>query len=123
MAQCVEKAHMDTSSVLTYNDENSLSYAVMFAYIAAVPSYERVRELPTGRGFADIVYLPVGGNTSPAIVVELKWDSSVQAALDQIKEKQYPDSIKDYYGRVVLVGINYDKDTKEHQCKIEFVDK
>lgn len=123
VAQCIEKAHMDTSSVLTYNDENSLSYAVMFAYIAAVSSYERVREFPTGRGFADIVYLPVRGNTNPAIVVELKWDKSAQTALDQIKEKQYPDSIKDYYGSVVLVGINYDKDTKEHQCKIEFIDK
>ena len=95
----------------------------MFAYIAAVSSYERVREFPTGRGFADIVYLPVRGNTSPAIVVELKWDSSAQAALDQIKEKQYPDSIKEYYGKIVLVGINYDKNTKAHQCKIEFVDK
>ena len=39
--------------------------------------------------------------------------------IEQIKEKQYTDCLKDYSGDVLLVGINYDKESKRHSCKIE----
>ena len=59
----------------------------------------------------------------PAMIVELKWDKSVKGALDQIKKKKYVQALEEYRGNLILVGINYDKETKEHQCKIEQMSK
>ena len=59
----------------------------------------------------------------PAIVIELKWDKSAVGALDQIKEKQYGNELKDYQGNLLLVGINYNKTTKKHECVIETMHK
>ena len=59
----------------------------------------------------------------PAIVIELKWDKSAVGALDQIKEKQYGNALKDYHGNLLLVGINYNKTTKKHECVIETMHK
>ena len=69
----------------------------------------------------NFVYIPKPEYRSdyPALIVELKWNQKAQTALQQIKEKQYPDSVLDYTGDILLVGINYDKKTKEHQCLIE----
>ncbi|MCD7709204.1 MAG: PD-(D/E)XK nuclease domain-containing protein, partial [Clostridiales bacterium] len=55
----------------------------------------------------------------PAMVVELKFDKSTDAAIKQIKEKRYAGALSDYDGKILLVGINYDKDTKKHSCEIE----
>ncbi len=83
--------------------------------------FKPVRELPTGRGFADFIFLPKPEykNDYPALVVELKWNKNAKTALQQIMEKKYPDSIRDYAGDILLVGINYDKDRKKHECLIE----
>ena len=83
--------------------------------------FKPVRELPTGRGFADFVYVPKPEykNDYPALIVELKWNQSAQTALQQIREKQYPASILDYTGDILLIGINYNKKTKSHECIIE----
>ena len=59
----------------------------------------------------------------PAVVIELKWDKSAAGALDQIKEKNYGSALKDYQGNLLLVGINYDRVTKKHECVIESVQK
>ena len=77
--------------------------------------------MPTGRGFADFVYIPKleYKDYFPALLVELKWNHNVQSALDQIKEKVYPQSIQEYTDNLLLVGITYDSKTKEHRCKIE----
>ena len=53
------------------------------------------------------------------LVVELKWNKSAQTAIAQIKKKQYPESLREYSGDILLVGIDYDKQTKEHYCVIE----
>ena len=83
-----------------------------------------IRELPTGKGFADICFIPRKIHLDkPAVIIELKWDKTAQGAIRQIKEKQYPDSVLDYTGDILLVGINYDKKTKEHQCLIEKYEK
>jgi len=122
VANALDKAHTENTSILQYNDENSLSAVVTYAYMLANTYYLVVREMPTGKGFADIVYLPVGNN-KPAMVVELKFNHSANTALDQIKEKNYPEALQQYRGEILLVGINYDKTTKKHECKIEKIVK
>ncbi len=80
-----------------------------------------LRELPTGKGFADIVYLPKPEYREdyPALLVELKWNKDALSAIDQIKEKNYPSSIKDWTDNILLVAVNYDKKSKKHECVIE----
>ena len=75
--------------------------------------------MPSGKGFADIVLIPRKNVSSPAIVLELKYDKGADAAIDQIKRKKYPAKVAEYTGNLLLVGINYDKETKTHECKIE----
>jgi hypothetical protein len=111
-------------SILQYNDEDALSYIVNLALYAAKDYYTIVRELPSGKGFADIAYIPRRLHADkPAMIIELKWDLSVEGALGQIKERNYPDSLGEYSGNLLLVGINYDKKDKAHSCAIEKVDK
>ena len=96
------------------------------AYLSTMQYYFKpIRELPAGRGFADFVFLPKPEYRGdyPALVVELKWNKKVQTAMQQIKERKYPLSILNYTGNILLVGINYDKDNKEHQCLIEKYEK
>ena len=123
VAELIEQSHQDNTSILKYNDENSLSCVLSLAYYSARKSYIIERELPAGKGFADLVFKPRSNCHSPALVVELKYDSSAENAVEQIKEKQYMDCLKDYSGDVLLVGINYDKESKRHSCKIEKVKK
>ena len=119
----IEQAHFETSH-LQYNDENALSYTISLALYAARNFYTIYRELPTGKGFADMVFIPRQQFADkPVLVVELKWDKSAQGALEQIKNKQYCQSLQDYQGKIILVGINYDKKTKKHCCKIEVVER
>jgi len=118
----IDKIHSEYSSAIRYNDENSLSSTITIAYLGAMQYYFKpVRELPTGRGFADFVFIPKPEykSTYPALVVELKWNQDTTTALQQIEDKKYPESILDYTGEILLVGINYDKTSKEHQCRIE----
>lgn len=115
----IEQAHFETSHI-QYNDENALSYTISLALFAARNFYTVYRELPTGKGFADMVYLPRKKfQDKPALVVELKWDKSAKGAVAQIKNKQYCKSLEEYKGNIMLVGINYDKETREHECVIE----
>ncbi len=126
VAEEIEKIHNEHVSVIQYNNENSLSSVLTIAYLSAMQYYFKpIREFPTGRGFADFVFIPKPEYVSsyPALVVELKWNKNVKTALQQIKEKQYPDSVLDYTGDILLVEINYDKKTKEHQCLIEKYEK
>ena len=107
------------SSILKYNDENSMACAIKLAYYAAISSYKIIREMPAGKGFADMVFVPLKNSTRPAIVVELKYDKTAKAAIDQIKEKNYPESLKGVTNKILLVGINYDKAAGKHEVVIE----
>lgn len=119
VASGIEKAHQETSH-LQYNDENALSYTVSLAYYAARQYYTIVRELPTGKGFADLTFIPRKKYPDkPAMVIELKWDQSADTAISQIKRKQYTDALQEYKGNILLVGISYDKQTKKHTCVID----
>ena len=119
VARGIDQAHREIS-ILEYNDENSLSCTINLAFYFAREYYTIVRELPSGKGFADICFIPRKKHMDkPAVVIELKWDKTAEGAIDQIKQKQYIDSLKEYHGELLLAGINYDKKTKEHTCVIE----
>ncbi|MBU5480686.1 AAA family ATPase [Blautia sp. MSJ-19] len=123
VASGIEKAHEEVS-ILQYNDENSLSCTINLAFYFAREFYTIVREMPSGRGFADVCMIPRKKHLDkPAVVIELKWDKSVSGALDQIKEKNYGNVLKEYRGKILLVGINYNKKTKKHECAIEVLEK
>jgi len=119
----VESVHQNWTSILQYHNEEALAYVVSLAYIAACKDYTSVREMPSGKGFADIVFVPRRNVDKPAIVIELKYNHSAESGLEQIKRKQYAESLRDYVGDVVLVGISYNDKTKHHSCLIEHVDK
>ena len=120
VAKIFDEAHQDHTSILTYNNENSLANVIAISlFLSTTNTYNVVRELPTGKGFADLVYLPKLGVNKPALLIELKYDKSAETAITQIKEKNYLQFFKDYKGEVLLVGINYSKDPKTHQCIIE----
>jgi hypothetical protein len=119
VARGVDAAHDENTSILSYNNENSLACVLSIAYYYAKNDYVMQRELPTGKGFADIVLMPRKNVESPAIVLELKYNKDADSAIDQILRKQYPAKVAQYTGDLLLVGINYDKETKTHQCKIQ----
>ena len=119
VAEGIQMAHFETSHI-QYNDENALSYTISLALYTARNFYTMHRELAGGKGFADIVFVPRKKfPDKPALVVELKWDKSVDGAIHQIKNKEYCRSLDEYKGNVLLVGVNYNKKTKVHECIIE----
>ena len=124
VASAIDLAHDENTSILSYNDENSLACVLSVAYIWAKNDYIIHREYATGKGYADLVMIPRRNVSKPALVIELKFNNSADTAIDQIKRKQYPAKIAEYTGDILLVGINYDKETKQHTCKIErtFID-
>lgn len=120
VAEGMDRIHNETASVLAYNNENSLACAVLMAYYSAKAYYVNpIMELPSGKGFADIVYLPKRNVDCPALVVELKWDKTARGAIGQIKEREYASWVEGYTGDILLVGINYNRKTKVHECMIE----
>ena len=126
VARQIEKIHSEYVSVIQYHDENSLSSVLAIGYLSAMKYYFKpVRKLPTGRGFADFVFIPKSEckKDYPALVVELKWNQNAETAMEQIRDKKYPSSIVEYTGDILLVAINYDKKSKEHVCLIEKYDK
>ena len=125
VAQEIERVHDSNSSTLNYNNEQSLRFIILIAYYYAKEQYEIIQELPTGKGFADIVFIPkhnIDAAVYPPMVIELKWDDTAQTAIQQIKDRNYPEKLKSFE-KVLLVGISYTKDIKDnnkkHQCIIE----
>ena len=119
VAKGIEAAHYENTSILSYNDENSLSCVLSLAYYYARNDYVIHRELASGKGFADLVLIPRKHIDSPAIIIELKVNKDADTALDQIRRKEYPAKVAEYAGDLLLVGVNYDRDTKQHSCRIE----
>ena len=123
VAELIEFAHDTYTSVLKYNDENSLSCVLTMAYFTAPGYYNIIREMPAGKGFADFVFIPrSNAGFRPAMVVELKYNKSADTAIKQIKENRYHGALSGYGDKILLVGISYDaggKDKKHHTCVIE----
>ena len=119
VAAGIELAHQEVS-ILQYNDENALSYTISLAFYYAREYYTIIRELPAGKGYADVCFIPRKAYADkPALLIELKWDKSVETAIDQMKEKRYPDALKEYTENLLIAGIIYDKEKKRHECRIE----
>ena len=126
VAKGIELAHDSNTSILSYNDENSLACVLTIAFYHAMNDYIIHRELASGKGFADLVFIPRRNVNKPAMVVELKYNKDTDAAIDQIKRNDYSQIAFEYTGEVVLVGINYDKngpEGKKHTCTIERITK
>ena len=122
VAKQIEKIHAEETSPIHYNKEDSLRSVIKLAYYTYRDHYIQWEELPSGEGYADIVYLPKQGSDWPALVIELKWNKTAEGAIDQILKKKYPDVLKGFGSEIMLVGINYDKDAPagehKHSCKI-----
>ena len=118
VARGIDVAHDEHTSILSYNDENSLACVLSIAYYYANNDYVIHRELATGKGFADLVLIPRKNVDSPAIVIELKYNKDADTAISQILRKEYPAKVAPYADSLLLVGINYDRDTKQHECHI-----
>ena len=119
VARGIDIAHDEETSILSYNNENSMACVLSIAYYYAKNDYVIHRELATGKGFADLVLLPRKNVSSPALVIELKYDKDADTAIDQIHRRQYPAKVAQYTNNMLLVGVSYDKETKTHSCIIE----
>ena len=123
VAEIIELAHETYTSVLNYNDENSLSCVLTMAYFTAPAYYDIIREHPAGKGYADFIFKPrANAGRRPAMVVEFKYNKSADTAIKQIKEKRYQGALSGYGDKILLVGINYDaegEDKKHHTWVIE----
>ena len=122
VAAQIEKIHAEEAP-LYYHNEQALRSVIKRAYFSYADEYLKFEELPAGAGYADIVYLPKKDSPLPALVIELKWNKSVEGAIEQIKDRRYPDALNGYGGEILLVGINYSKDAptgnRKHTCRIE----
>lgn len=120
VAQYLEEVHDKEIPFINYNDENSLSCVVTLCYLYARNYYDVIREDKSGKGFVDYLFMPKK-KQYPPIILELKYNKSAEEAIQQIREKNYIEKVKNYR-EVLLVGINYDKRTKRHMCMIEAYD-
>ena len=119
VAEIVGQIHDSDAGPDFYNNEQALRSVLKLGYISAIDDFVSIQELPTGKGYADLAFIPRLGSSQPAVVVELKWNKTEHAAIDQIKERNYPDVLKRFTDNILLVGISYDEATKQHACKIE----
>lgn len=119
VANAISKIRETNYAPQYYNNEQALRYAVKFAYIVCVDRFMKIEELPSGRGIADLVFVPGRDTAYPALVIELKWDQESEDALAQVNDKKYAAVLEGYYGEIVKVGISYNTDSKEHSCRIE----
>ena len=119
VAAQIEKIHSEETSPIHYNREDSLRSVIKLAYYTYKDHYVQWEELPSGEGYADIAYLPKKDSGWPALIIELKWNGSAKGAIDQIRNKRYPEKLKEYGSDLLLVGINYNKKDKKHVCRIE----
>ena len=126
VAELVEDAHNQAGNK-TYHDEAALSYGIQLAYYAARKYYTTILELDTGKGYADVVYLPAPQYAEkPALLIELKYGHSADIAMDQIRRQKYLDRFEHYKGNILVIGINYNREVppdhpefKHHSCRIE----
>ncbi len=122
IAKAFDDYHFEATSILSFNDENSMASAIRYAYFSAIEYYKIIRELPAGKGFADMVFLPLRKSSRPAILIEFKYDKSADSAITQIHNKNYAGVLKGLSEKVILVGINYNKKDSKHEVVMEEVE-
>ena len=122
VAKALDQSHIHVTSNRSYNNEDALQSAIYLAYIYALNEYTVIKEMTTGKGFADVVFIPFKDD-KPAMIIELKHHKTADTAINQIKEKRYYDSLSHYQGKLLFVGVSYDEKTKNHSCRIEWFEK
>ncbi|MDO4554336.1 MAG: AAA family ATPase [Lachnospiraceae bacterium] len=130
VAKIMQLAHDTETPLLSYNSESELTVLVTLVYLSARDFYRIEREDKAGIGYVDFIFYPEIDHHADAIIIELKVDHTAEDALQQIKERKYALKLEGhlgeapkYTGRILGVGIAYDKKTKEHTCKIEILRK
>ena len=118
VAKSLDESHIHVTSNRSYNNEDALQSAIYLSYIYALNKYTVIKEMTTGKGFADVVFIPFVQGI-PAMIIELKRNGSTESALPQIREKKYFDSLSAYAGDLLFIGVNYDESSKTHECAIE----
>lgn len=128
MAEILKFAHDTESPIFSYNSEIELSTVVNLVYLAARNEYRVEREDKAGEGYVDFIFYPEC-KSADAFILELKIDSTPEEAIQQIRDKNYVLRFKGklgekpkYTGKVLAVGISYDKKTKVHSCKVEILE-
>ena len=126
MAEILELAHDTEVPLLRYNNETELSAVVNLVYLSARDRYRVEREDKSGTGYVDFIFYPETDKSLDCIILELKVDSSPEEAIRQIKTRKYDLRFRErigeeqkYTGRILAVGISYNKKTKKHICKVE----
>ena len=126
MEEILEKAHDTEIPLLSYNHETELTSVVNLVYLAARDTYRVEREDKAGKGYVDFIFYPEIDKRADGIILELKVDHTPEEAIRQIKEKKYALRFQGklgeecrYTGRILAVGISYDKTEKKHRCKVE----
>ena len=122
-AEIITQIHNSPNiSLLTYNREESMVFCLISGLMwSTEKEYECFRELQSGKGSADLVYVPKRNARLPVLLIEFKYGRSAEKALHQIKEKEYFSRYRngDYQNDILLIGISYNPKTKDHQCIIE----
>ena len=119
VASVIERVHSTATAPVFYNNEQALRSVIKFAYLSCVEEYMDIQELPSGKGYADVVFVPHKNSDKPIMIVELKWNETAEGAIAQIKEKKYHQIFEKYGSEILLVGISYDEKSKVHSCMIE----
>lgn len=129
MSKILELAHDTEVPLLSYNNETELTAVVNLVYLAARDNYRVEREDKSGIGYVDFIFYPIKDKDADCIILELKVNSTPDEAIQQIKDKKYALRFKGkigeeprYAGRILAVGISYDKQQKKHFCKIEVLE-
>ena len=118
VAEALDRFHSQYVTPLFYNNEQALRGLVRYAYIGAMGDFVPMEELPSGKGFVDIAFIPSRPSGQPVLLIELKYNEAVDTAISQIKERRYPEKLLPFADNLLLVAISYDKETKRHACKI-----
>ena len=119
VAAMIEEIRTEHYAPQFYNNEQALRAIIKYAYICTEGIFLKIEEMPSGKGIADVVYIPKPMTRYPAMVIELKWNKTAGGAIEQIKAKKYTTALKPFAGNIILVGINYDEKTGKHTCTIE----
>ena len=128
MTEILEQAHNTETPLLHYNHETELTAIVNLVYLSARDTYRIEREDKAGKGYVDFIFYPEVDRNADGIILELKVDHSPEEAIQQIKEKKYALKFRGklgeqqkYTGKILAVGIGYDRVEKTHRCKIEIL--
>lgn len=119
VAAAMEEIRGENYAPQFYNNEQALRALIKYAYLSAIGQYVQLEEMPSGKGIADIAFIPTPLSGYPAMVVELKWNRTAGGAISQIKEKKYTAKLRPFAENILLVGINYNEKTEKHTCLIE----